>query len=214
MRSERVSIIAGLIMSCIIYTTGVAEADNTVYDSLLLSEVQDVESVDNYEPDDVTRLYCFNLSFKVYDSNVEDVVLASFGIPDGEGVCRSSNITYMDYRAVTAVNSKQYRLLNSDACYTDEMTGIRKVGDRYCIAVGTGFQAGVGSNLNVVFANGSVVKCVVGDIKSDAHTDDSHRYQAVDGSVVEMIVDGTVFHSTSQYPQEVRGPISRIEVVK
>ena len=62
-------------------------------------------------------------------------------------------------------------------------------------------------------ANGSVVECVLGDVKSDVHTDETHRYQAQDGSVAEMIVDRRVFKSTSQYPTELSGRIARIEIV-
>lgn len=140
-------------------------------------------------------------------------VLSSSDVPDGTGICDSTNKTFMDYRAVTNVYSDQYKLLNSDKAYTDPNTGLRMYDGRICIAVGTFYANKIGTKINLVMSNGSVVECVLGDVKSDANTDETHRYQAQDGSVAEMIVDRRVFKSINQYPAELSGRIARIEIV-
>lgn len=118
--------------------------------------------------------------------------------------CRSDKKTYMYYTSVTNKSSEQYSFLNSDDCYTDFSTGVRMVGNRYCIALGTGYCSKVGTRINLVLENGSVIKCILGDVKSDMHTDSkTHTYHVGgyvgdtyykgDGSVVEFIVDKEVF---------------------
>lgn len=140
-------------------------------------------------------------------------VLKTLAVPNDEEGCRSWNTTYMPYTAVTCVTSDQYALLNSPEAYTDETTGIRMYEGRYCIAVGSFYSQRIGTKLNLIMENGSVVKCITGDAKSDAHTDETHRYQAVDGSVAEVIVDYDYFQSTKQYPEELTGRILYIEVL-
>lgn len=119
--------------------------------------------------------------------------------------CRSNTKTYMAYTAVTSRNSRQYKLLNSPECYTNEY-GLRMIGERYCIALGTGYCREIGTKVDLVLEDGSIVKCILGDVKSDAHTDEAtHTYHvggyedgvlyAGDGSVAEFIVDNAVYNS-------------------
>ena len=159
-------------------------------------------------------------ALSIFGSQFEEInlepfvfVLSSSDVPDGKGICDSANKTFMDYRAVTNVYSDQYKFLNSDKAYTDPDTGLRMHDGRICIAVGTFYANKIGTKINLVMSNGSVVECVLGDVKSDAHTDETHRYQAQDGSVAEMIVDRRVFKSINQYPAELSGRIARIEIV-
>lgn len=126
---------------------------------------------------------------------------ASYNVPDGEGACDSTVRTYMPYTAVTNVASEQYALLNGPAAWTDVETGLRMVGDRYCIAVGSGYSQKIGTKINLVLADGSIIRCITGDAKADEHTDSSHRYQKYDGSVAEFIVDYQYFNrSTNMNP--------------
>lgn len=118
---------------------------------------------------------------------------ASENVPNDVDGCRSNVKTYMTYTSVTAKNSNQYKLLYSDECYTDELTGLRMVGERYCIAVGTGYCSEIGTKIDLVLDNGNVVKCILGDVKADVHTDETNRFHAVDGSVAEFIVDSDVY---------------------
>lgn len=131
-------------------------------------------------------------------------------VPNHIEGCRSWNITYMDYKAVTARSSAQYQLLNSDSAHTDKITGIRMIDDRYCIALGSYYTSKVGQKVNLVFENGTVIKCILGDCKSDKHTDPSHRFHSVDGSVAEFIVDSEYFDSTKQWKSLGIGTISKV----
>lgn len=133
---------------------------------------------------------------------------------DGVGVCNSANFTYMYYTAVTAKSSPQYKLLNGENAYTDPETGCRMVDGRYCIAVGSGYCSTIGTKIDILMENGTIIQCIMGDAKADCHTDaETHTYQAVDGSVVEMIVDKAYFKGTSHYPEGLKGRIQKVLVL-
>lgn len=185
---------------------------NYLRDNLSVVEPQ-VEVVSAYTPDYDVQISDFSMDIRAYDPHSEEKILWSEVPPDGEGVCRTEARTYMAYQKVHTVTSDQYKLLYSDLCYTDMATGLRMVGDRYCIAVGTHYAYKIGTKINVVMANGSTVKCILGDVKADEHTDPTHRYQKWDGSVVEVIVDEDVFQGIHQYPPELVGKILRIDIV-
>lgn len=95
---------------------------------------------------------------------------------------------YMSYHAITNKKSKQWAL--QQRAHTDE-DGIRVVDDRYCVAVGSYFNAPVGTPIDVHLDTGTVLKCIVGDRKADADTDAMHIQAPVNGNVVEFIVDSS-----------------------
>ena len=92
----------------------------------------------------------------------------------------------------------QYKL--QCVAYTDERTGIRVVDDplgepRYCVALGTYWCGGhpqhIGRCVDVHMKNGSVLKCVLADVKRTEDTINAgNRYGAINHDVLEFIVDG------------------------
>ena len=93
----------------------------------------------------------------------------------------------MDWRAITSRSSRQWRL--QQIAYTCD-NGFRRVDGMYMIALGTYFlHYGVGEVFDITLSSGVSFRAVVGDVKSDAHTDSTNRFHLTDGSVVEFIVD-------------------------
>lgn len=92
--------------------------------------------------------------------------------------------SYMSYKALTSKSSYQYQL--QQKANTDE-NGFRKVHNRYCVAIGTAFNADVGQYLDVELENGTIIKCIVGDIKADNDTDKSNIFTK-NGCCLEFIV--------------------------
>ena len=105
--------------------------------------------------------------------------------------------TWMDYRAITDTSSPQWRL-QQDA-YTDE-NGLRKVGDYYCVAFGTGISNGIGSKFKVTFDNGNEILVIVADHKADRHTDKTNTYMNINdkANVMEFIVDSNKLNNTAK----------------
>ena len=135
-------------------------------------------------------------------------------VPNDEPGCRSWFFSYMGYTATTCRSSAQYKLLNSPYAYSDQVTGLRMYKGRICIAMGSFYADTIGTRINLHMKNGAVIRCVLGEQKSDKHTDDTHRYHRKDGSVAEMVVDYKYFKSTKQYPKELKGEIAFVEVLK
>ena len=118
------------------------------------------------------------------DVNIKGVTVEVRTVPES----RSNFKSWMDYRTITNRSSRQWTLQQS--AWTDA-DGFRRFGDDYyMVAVGTYYlKDGVGDVLEIEFSSGIVIKAVVGDIKSDRHTDETRRFTLTDGSVVEFIVD-------------------------
>lgn len=95
--------------------------------------------------------------------------------------------SYMCYRTITCVNSNQYIL--QQKAHTDK-DGIRRIGNDVCIALGTRYSSTVGERFLIELDTGKGFTAIIGDIKSDAHTDKkTHSYIESNGNVVEFIVD-------------------------
>lgn len=124
--------------------------------------------------------------------------------------------SYMDWRIITLRTSPHYKLQNLYA-YTAE-DGIRMVEGRYCIALGSYFTKTIGQYVDVVLENGTIIHCILGDQKSDAHTDAAHIAHP-DGSIVEFIIDKKLIDplprrmgSMSYAYEEWRSPVVQIIV--
>ena len=93
----------------------------------------------------------------------------------------------MDYRTITSTGTYEYKLQNT-AAYTND-DGIRMINGRYCIAVGTAFGTRIGQYIDLVLENGTVIHCIMGDTKSDEHTDSEHVFTVASGCCSEFIVE-------------------------
>lgn len=127
---------------------------------------------------------------------------APYNIPvEGDGFIHP----YMDYKKITSRVSRQWAVVNSEDAHSDPTTGLRMVGNRYCIAIGQGYGMCAGDKVDVVLSDGSYIPCILGDMKAVLDTDEFMRYHLSDHDVVEMVVDDTVFYDTSQYLALFRG---------
>lgn len=95
--------------------------------------------------------------------------------------------SYMDYKTITDRTSAQYELQKLYS--STDANGIRIVGERYCVAIGSGFDCAIGDEIELIMESGEVIKCVVADIKADKDTDLTNKQHNVDNSVCEFIVD-------------------------
>lgn len=97
----------------------------------------------------------------------------------------ASKKTYMSYKSITDRTSCQYKLQKRA---TTGKYGIRTIDGRYCIAVGSYYCTTIGTKLDIIMKNGTIVKCVLADGKDNKHTDSSNRL-GKNGCIVEFIVD-------------------------
>lgn len=91
-------------------------------------------------------------------------------------------------------NSPQWNkvLCNSNA-YTDG-NGLRRVGEYYCVAMGSYYTRTLGDLFEIYTENGSF-KIIICDFKDDAHTDASHQYTVSNGCMIEFYIDMSSLNS-------------------
>ena len=138
----------------------------------------------------------FNDKVEYYTTEFEDWVT----IADDRYVCAkylsSEPCKYKTIKAVkswrksfeshTVFGSKTRQQRLQDMAHTDDM-GFRVVDGRYCIAVGSAIGQKVGTYIDLVLANGTVIPCIMGDQKDNHDTDISNQRTA-NGCISEFIV--------------------------
>lgn len=97
--------------------------------------------------------------------------------------------SYMPYKAITLKTSKQYKLQQQYA-YTGEY-GIRQVNDRFCVAVGSYYTKEIGTYLDLILENGTVIPCILADQKADHDTDSNNKITEHNGCLSEFVVDSS-----------------------
>lgn len=136
-----------------------------------------------------------------FSDTVEAEVPMEMGLPNVSGATK----TYAYYTAVTAKGSPQYALLNSKECYTDEKTGIRMIGDYYCVALGSFYGSTIGTRYRITLSTGKSIKVILCDQKSDRHTDSNHQYAVKNCDIMEFYVE------KGKIPSNVRGNYGNLE---
>lgn len=132
-----------------------------------------------------------NVDFEKLEKYLDEFKGTSVKLPEGLG----SKHTYMGWQCITARSSDQYKLIESAGMNFDEQ-GFGKIGDRYVVATTTTF-GNVGDFIDVVQEDGTVIKCIIGDIKSqgDANCNKWGHSNGVD--VVEFVVDKSSWYGSS-----------------
>lgn len=103
--------------------------------------------------------------------------------PEEREICSSSTFkSWMDYRSITSMSSKQYHL--QQEAITDKNYGFRMIDGYLLVAMGPQYGP-VGKKYIIQFENGTVINAMIGDIKHQGCT-------SSDGSMIEFIVDKEV----------------------
>ena len=103
--------------------------------------------------------------------------------------------SYMSYKAITNKSSKQWAL---QQIATTDKNGVRCVDGIPMVAIGTGWGLWVGDVALVTCNNGNSFKVIIGDIKSNAHTDEANKTTVSNGCRCEFIVDTDVLDSKAK----------------
>ena len=116
---------------------------------------------------------------------VEGVIVT---LPEGLG----SVHTYMGWQCITAKSSTQYKLREAAGMKFDE-EGFAKIGDRYVVATTTTY-GNVGDFIDVYQEDGTIIKCVIGDIKNQNDAG-CNKWGHNNGTcVIEFVVDKNVWY--------------------
>ena len=125
--------------------------------------------------------------------------------------------SFMPHHSITDKSSNQYELQN-DYAYTDD-SGFRKVNGRYCIAIGTAFNAEIGDYADLILDNGEIICVIISDIKAHIHTDNNNIATKSNGCVSEFIVDNKKLNKyvkkhgdISHHKEEWDSPVIKIKI--
>ena len=168
-------------------TLNVREQPNT--DSSILDTLPFNTHIKYYEYDDEWAEISFD-NGQAYISrdyiSDEECDFVMYDIPKYEGFK-----SWMSYKAITNKSSKQYKL---QQIASTGLGGVRVVDNRMCIAIGTAFNADIGTYVDLILEDGFIIPCVVADIKSSKHTDSSNVFTVAGKSkrticCTEFVVD-------------------------
>jgi hypothetical protein len=117
------------------------------------------------------------------ETTVSSVSKGIYTIPDNGGRFKS----YTNYRLLSKSSPQWNKIQCHENAYTDE-NGLRKVGDYYCVAMGSYYSSTLGDTFEVT-TEGGTFRVVLCDFKANQHTDSTNRYTAHNGCVIEFYVD-------------------------
>jgi hypothetical protein len=98
--------------------------------------------------------------------------------------------TLLRHNLIKRKTSDQYKLQQN--AWTDD-EGFRRYEEFYMIALGTYYVDYIGQRFDILFEDGSLIRAVIGDVKWDDGTDAKRQYHLCDLSIVEFIIDESVF---------------------
>lgn len=116
----------------------------------------------------------------------------TINLPPGLGNVHS----YMGWQCITATTSTQYKLREVAGMNFDE-DGFAKIGDRYVVATTTTFGK-VGDYIDVYQEDGTVIKCIIGDIKNQNDAGCNEWGHDNGHCVVEFVVDKASWYGTNK----------------
>ena len=127
-------------------------------------------------------------NYEGIEEHLETVEGVTVTLPEGLG----SVHTYMGWQCIIAKSSTQYKLREAAGMKFDE-EGFAKIGDRYVVATTTTY-GNVGDFIDVYQEDGTIIKCVIGDIKNQNDAGCNKWGHNNGKCVVECVVDKNTWY--------------------
>lgn len=160
----------------------VAESDSVSVSNVAESSVPEFSGPEGSEIDSENQENGTETETEATEQPETYEVIKEYPIIDG-----NTTKTVLPYKAF-GKNTNQAKL--QSLCQTNEV-GLRVYDGRFTIAVGTYFNTAIGQYFDLVLENGTVIPCIMGDLKADIHTDSRGLFTEASGCMTEFIVDRT-----------------------
>lgn len=160
----------------------VAESDSVSVSNVAESSVPESSGPEGSEVDSENQENGIETETEATEQPETYEVIKEYQITDG-----NTTKTVLPYKAF-GKNTNQAKL--QSLCQTNEV-GLRVYDGRFTIAVGTYFNTAIGQYFDLVLENGTVIPCIMGDLKADIHTDSRGLFTEASGCMTEFIVDRT-----------------------
>lgn len=122
----------------------------------------------------------------------------------------ADNIEYKSYELTSNSYYKGFKSWMGHRCFslksnqgklqqiaTTDNKGLRKVNNRYTVAIGSHFNCDVGQYFDIILKNGTVISAICGDWKANKDTDSTNVYTR-NGCATEFIVETTKLCSAAK----------------
>lgn len=175
------------------YLTEVDNLNEYVNSITNIDETDPQEEVISISNNTITTSSLKNVSFasSPLEMKLGGIEGNTITLPAGLGtVC-----TYMGWQCITATSSNQYKLREAAGMNFDS-EGYGKINDRFVIATTTTY-GNVGDYLDVKLTNGNIIKCVIGDIKSQGDAGCNEWGHQNGNNVIEFVVDKDSWYSSN-----------------
>lgn len=169
----------------------IQQAEQDVEEEILTSTLVDDEEVSENVSTNSLQSH-LDYSMNVQDVSRGDVKRVPMDLPSQTS---GEFKTYMSYKMISDTSSKQYKL--QQQAYTDE-DGFRKVGDYYCIALGSAYGTEIGTKYRIVLDTGIEFMGILSDCKDNTDTDSSNKYIEKNGNICEFIVSVSKINEMSK----------------
>lgn len=192
-RISAILILSTMLISCVAPFVGAN--DIKIIETDVAAQIKSTKQIENQ----VVKMHIKNakenidkyLEEKNRQKQEESINYKDYSVPMNKGFK-----SFMSYKSITSKLSRQYKL-QSDYAYTGDY-GIRQVEGRFCIAIGTFSDATVGTYVDLILENQSIIPCIVGDFKANKHTDSNNMITQHNGCVSEFIVDKNSLYKTAK----------------
>lgn len=129
---------------------------------------------------------------KKQESNVSTPSKGNFrGVP-------SVSVDFKSYTAYTCLSRKSAQWKKIQTIAYSDGNGLRKVGNYYCVAMGSYYSTTLGDLFRITTANGNTFCVILCDFKDNAHTNSTHQYTARNQCITEFYVDYSCFNSAAR----------------
>lgn len=174
----------------------VTQAANTLISNLdaLTTDLSTVSTNINSYASQIIALDVNDFGSSSFENYLSSIGGTAITLPSGLG----NTFTYMGWQCITAKSSMQYKLKEAAGMNFDE-EGFGRVGDRYVVATTTTFGK-VGDYIDVVQADGSVLKCIIGDIKNQNDSGCNQWGHYNGQNVIEFVVDKGSWYGKKDNP--------------
>lgn len=197
-RISAILILSAMLISCVAPFVGAD--DNKIIETDVVAQTKTTKQIE----DQTVKKHIQNAKTNIdnfleeknkqeQEQEIEEIIInyKDYSVPANKGFK-----SFMSYKSITSKSSRQYKL-QSNYAYTGDY-GIRQVEGRFCIAIGTFSDATIGTYVDLILENQSVIPCIVGDFKADTHTDSSNMITQHNGCVSEFIVDKNSLYKTAK----------------
>lgn len=184
-------LIASTTMSIVVNRNSSVNNIDNIEENISTSESQIINN-SNQESSEIITSETSSHSTTSVNVNSEQYIVQEYQVPSNKGSFKS----YTDYNLLDRDSAQWNKIQCDPNAYTDQ-NGLRKVGEYYCVAMGSYYADSLG-DLFEIHTEGGSFKVIICDFKADQDTDVNNQCTSLNGCMTEFYVDTNLLDSTAK----------------